>query len=114
MPEEHWYVVRTLIRFANAGHVDGQDAFEERITLWRAESSEEAILMSEGSAAEYVKVIDGQVLDLSQSYQLFDEPGHGAEVFSLVRSSSRTPEKYIDTFFDTGDEHQGGPFSPGS
>jgi hypothetical protein len=45
---------------------------------------------------------------LVQAYRLFDEPGHGAEVFSLVRKSGLEPQAYLTGFFDTGQERQGG------
>ena len=30
----------------------------------------------------------------------------GAEIFSLMRDSDLDPEDYLDTFFDTGEEHE--------
>ena len=52
----------------------------------------------EAAASEY--------LGLAQSHALFDTRGHeGAEVFSLIRDSTRDPESYLDAFFDTGNEH---------
>jgi len=33
-------------------------------------------------------------------------PGHGVEVFSLLRESDLPPEPYIDSFFDTGTERE--------
>ncbi|WGX98091.1 hypothetical protein [Nocardioides sp. L-11A] len=44
------------------------------------------------------------MLPLFQSYEMYDAPGEGAEVFSLMRSSELNPDDYLDTFFDTGDE----------
>ena len=48
----------------------------------------------------------GQALDFAQAYSLGDEPGHGVEIFSLIRRSSLPPKEYIDRHFDTGTEHQ--------
>jgi hypothetical protein len=84
-------------------------AFEERITLWRADSFDHAIECAEAEAREYAATItDSQdaYLGLAQAYRLSDVPGDGAEVFSLVRASKRTPKAYIDRFFDTGKERQ--------
>lgn len=39
--------------------------------------------------------------------RLFDEPGHGAEVFSLLRDSHLEGDEYIQAFFATGSERQG-------
>jgi hypothetical protein len=47
-----------------------------------------------------------KVLDFFQSYRLPDPPGHGVEVFSLIRPSRLAPDKYIDAFFDAGGESQ--------
>jgi hypothetical protein len=43
-------------------------------------------------------------------YALSDDPAEsGVEVFSLIRRSKLSPEAYLDRFFDTGAEFQGGP-----
>jgi hypothetical protein len=102
-----WYAVRCVFRAAWHG-VDGEVApreslYEERITLWQADSAEEAIALAEGEAAEYSED-DDEYLELAQAYELFDELGHGAEVFSLMRSSHLEPDAYLDAFFDTGKE----------
>jgi hypothetical protein len=84
----------------------GQSVYEERITLWRARSADEAIEQAEEEARAYAAGIDVDYLGIAQSSQLSDEPGEGAEVFSLVRTSALDPDPYLDTFFDTGDEYQ--------
>ncbi len=49
----------------------------------------------------------GARLGLAQSSKLFDEPGDGREIFSLMRTSDlMAPEGYLDAFFDTGSERQ--------
>jgi hypothetical protein len=35
-----------------------------------------------------------------------DEPGQGAEIFSLLRDSELEPDEYLDAFFDTGTERE--------
>ncbi|WP_344177249.1 hypothetical protein [Kribbella lupini] len=83
--------------------------YEERITLWRAASAEDAIERAEAEALEYAgSVVESpdSYLGMAQSYQLFDAPGDGAEVFSLMRTSALEPTEYLDTFFDTGAERQ--------
>jgi hypothetical protein len=94
-----WFAVR---------HVVQSDTFEERITLWETASGEEAIANAEIEAAEYVSMLGEpwRVLDLFQSFELFEPPGDGLEIFSLMRDSDLTADEYIDTFFDTGSEHQ--------
>ena len=83
--------------------------YEERVTLWRAASLDEAIARAEVEAREYAATIEDSsdsYLGLAQAYMLVDEPGDGAEVFSLVRRSDLPADEYLDTFFDTGDECQ--------
>lgn len=46
-------------------------------------------------------------LGLVQAYNLADEPGHGAEVFSLILDSDLPATDYVTAFFDTGSERQG-------
>ena len=99
-----WFGVRCLFRHHG-------DVYEERVTLWRARDLDEAIALAEEEAREYAAVLsspDGrnEYIGFAQSYVLDDEPGHGAEVFSLMRDSDLPPGAYIDRFFDTGDEHE--------
>jgi hypothetical protein len=103
-----WYAVRCIFRCGRLSKLAGR-AFEERITLWRADSFDHAIERAEAEAREYATTIIGSpdaYLGLAQAYQLSDVPGDGAEVFSLVRASKRKPKAYLDRFFDTGKERQ--------
>jgi len=52
-----WFAVRQIIK--------NKDAYEERITLWRATSAEDAVAKAEAEAAEYVWD-DGAVLAFSE------------------------------------------------
>jgi hypothetical protein len=94
-----WFAVRHVTQNA--------DSFEERITLWEAASADEAIERAEKEAAEYVAMIGEpeRLLDLFQSFELFEPPADGREVFSLIRDSDLTADEYVDAFFDTGREH---------
>jgi hypothetical protein len=83
--------------------------YEERITLWRADSFDEAIAMAEEEARRYAEDDREQpftYLGLAQAYRAYEGPRHGAEVFSLMRESDHEPDDYLDTFFDTGQERQ--------
>jgi hypothetical protein len=124
-----WYGVRHVIRWGDSD--EDCSSYEERVTLWRAESFDDAIQRAETEAAEHVKIIgDGEVLDVFQAYQVTNDDGSapaaiadavtaagerdgvilegesGLEVFSLIRDSDLPPEEYVDRFFDTGTEHQ--------
>ena len=103
-----WYAVRCIFRCGWPPKLAGR-AYEERITLWRADSFDHAIERAEAEAREYATTITGSpdaYLGLAQAYRLPDAPCDGAEVFSLVRASKRKPRAYIDRFFDTGKERQ--------
>lgn len=103
-----WVAVRCIFR----SELDGTSQYEERITLWRTTSMDEAIARAEADAHEYVALLSTPPADpheyvgLAQAYLLADTPGDGAEVFSLIRDSDLTPEDYLDAFFDTGAERQ--------
>ncbi|GIF04732.1 hypothetical protein [Actinoplanes siamensis] len=98
-----WFSVRCLFRL----DAEAPATYEERITLWRASSPEEAVTLAETEAGEYAANVAGEYLGLAQVYSLADEPGDGAELFSLLRDSRLQPAAYLDAFFDTGDERQG-------
>ena len=100
-----WFGVRTFYRFA--ARVGGHDAYEERVVLFEAVDADAAIAKAEIEAAGYVTLLeDGEALPCFQSFRMFDEPGEGAEVFSLIRTSDLAADAYIDRFFDTGTEFQ--------
>lgn len=99
-----WYGVRTFYRWPPGS--DGLQAYEERVVLFEAQSAEGAIAMAEVEAAEYAEPIPFDVVGCVQSFQMFDTPANGAEVFSLVRTSDLDPDDYVTRFFDTGSERQ--------
>ncbi|MFT4167151.1 MAG: hypothetical protein QM650_18085 [Microlunatus sp.] len=110
-PSSGWFAVRCLFRcgWPPRASAEADHRYEERITLWNARDIDEAIAMAEVEAEAYAAVIDdapSEYLGLAQAYALFDSPDHGAEVFSLIRSSGLDPSSYLDAFFDTGREHQ--------
>jgi hypothetical protein len=107
-PESHWYAVRSVIRLAaQAGGSAAQPVqpYEERITLWQATSHSEAIERAEAEALQYAEALDAEYLiQFGQAFELFDEPGDGAEIFSLIRDSPLSPPAYVRTFFQSGAE----------
>jgi hypothetical protein len=100
-----WYGVRCLFQHRP---VDAEaTSYEERITIWRAGSFDEAIELAEAEATEYAAAREDVTdLGLVQAYGLSELPGQGAEVFSLIRDSALAPDDYLDQFFDTGAERQ--------
>jgi hypothetical protein len=86
----------------------GQPHYEERITLWRANSFEAAIERAEAEAVDYQEGSESEYMHMAQVYELAaGRVGDGSEVFSLIRDSSLGPKEYITRFFDTGSERQG-------
>jgi hypothetical protein len=84
-----------------------RNLFEERITLWKASSFEDAISKAEEEANEYSANTNCKYLRLSQAYELFDDSiSEGTEVFSLMRDSDYSAKRYVDTYFDNGKERQ--------
>lgn len=96
-----WYGVRCVVALR------GRGTFEERVTLWTAASHGEAIRRAEEEVRLYASDEDEEYTGLAQSFELFDEPGDGAEVFSLMRDSDLDDASYLNRFFDTGAERQG-------
>ncbi|WP_068828062.1 hypothetical protein [Pseudomonas sp. BMS12] len=100
------YSVRCIFRWEPRQRQKAKHTYEERITLWQAESLDQAIELAEQEAEIYASD-DMEFLGYSQAYALFEPlPGNGVEIFSLLRDSNLEPEEYIDAFFDTELEHQ--------
>ena len=101
---EPWYSVRCILR---SPWTDGTFLYEERITIWRAASFEEAVERAERDAREFARDVDAEYVGLAQAYHLAEARlGSGAEVFSLIRVSDLPTNDYLSTFFDTGTERQ--------
>jgi hypothetical protein len=101
IPEQDWYAVRCVFLHRVAS------TYEERILIWKCDDIDQAIELAESEAQEYAEGTEGvEYVGLAQAYHLFDTPGHGAEVFSLMRDSSLPSKVYLDTYFDTGAERQ--------
>lgn len=102
-----WYSVRCIFQL-NGIRAD-DSPYEERITLWRADGFDSAIEQAENEAIDYIDDTDWAYLGLAQCFYLGDDVTQihqGTEVYSLIRSSPLPPDQYLDTFFDTGTEHQ--------
>lgn len=96
--------VRTVVRF-NRGPTS---TYEERLTLWSTRGFSAAISLAEAEASEYAGSLDDcSYIGLAQAYEMPEAPGHGAEIFSLMRNSRLPADAYVSAFFDTGKERQG-------
>jgi hypothetical protein len=94
-----WFGVRCIFSHA-------ENIYEERITLWRADTFDEAVAQAEQEAEAYAEDTGATFLRFAQAFVMSEEPGHGAEVFSLERESDLEPDEYLDAFFDTGTERE--------
>ncbi len=75
--------------------------------MWPAANFDEAIAAAEAEATTYAANLDDvEFAGLSQAFQMFDAPGPGAEVFSLMRTSDLDTASYLTRFFDTGLESE--------
>lgn len=99
-----WHAVRTFYRWPRGS--DGLQAYEERVVLFDAQSTKDAIAMAEAEAAEYAEQMTLEVVGPVQAFQMYDTPASGSEVFSLLRTSDLDPDRYVSRFFDTGSERQ--------
>lgn len=104
------FSVRCLFRWTPIPSEKVKYAYEERITLWQADSFDTAIGLAEQEARQYAAKSGFEFLNFCQTYELAERiEVHGAEVFSLIRESDLEPSDYIDAFFDTGLERQERP-----
>jgi hypothetical protein len=96
-----WYGVRCILKRRN------DSAYEERITVWRADSFKGAIELAEAEAKAYAVPVNFEFLGLAPAFDTRAmRISNGSEVFSLIRTSSLEPHEYLNRFFDTGSEHQ--------
>ncbi|MGO9457716.1 MAG: hypothetical protein ACLP62_11830 [Acidimicrobiales bacterium] len=96
-----WFGVRCVFRWSQPL------TYEERITLWEADSLDDAIAFAEMDAQAYAERLNSEYLQMAQAYWIgHRRPEAGSEVFSLMRDSELDPDAYLDTFYDTGQERQ--------
>jgi len=96
-----WFAVRCIFKWPD------QPKYEERITVWYADTFGAAVDTAEAEANEYQTGSGAEYVGLAQAHHLStDGIGHGSEVFSLIRESSLELVDYLKHFFDTGREVQ--------
>ena len=74
-----WYSVRTVVVFDDLAHP--RSTFEERVTMWQARSSDEAIERAEAESLDYRDGINGTPAALAHAFFIGDAPlveGSGA------------------------------------
>lgn len=101
------FSVRCIFKWSSRADQTLKHLYEERITLWQAHNLEQAIEFAESEALEYADE-SCEFLGYWQAYAMFEPiQATGIEVFSLLRESDLEPEEYLNSFFDSGCEHQG-------
>ena len=108
------YSVRSVLEWKGRKQIQKKHLYEERITIWNADSLDEAIALAEKEIERYMtedssKKEKMDSLGFYQAFAGFKDVSldlQGQEVFSLLRQSDLEPDDYLDKFFDTGDEHQ--------
>lgn len=102
--ETRWYTVKGLFRWYMKE--TGETAkFEERVVLFRADCSDQAIAMAEKEAVSYCKadqkanfIIEN--LNIWMGYVLDDEKlENGSEVYSNLTDSDLTAKQYIKKYY---------------
>ena len=103
-----WYSVRCVFEMRMGPswtpRADGRHEYEERITLWRSRSFDEAIARAEADALEYAEQVEVTYLGMAQAFALDTDVevlADGAEVFSLIRPHELGPTEYLDHYFET-------------
>lgn len=107
MDDEPWYGVRCVFEGEDDDPASGDHWYEERVTLWRASSEDDAIRLAEAEGDEYAEDTGVRRTEVVQSFHIFGpHVGSGTEVFSLIRGSRLSAAEYLDAFFDTRTELQ--------
>jgi len=98
-----WYAVRCLFSHADRASEGDAHLYEERTTLWRAHSFDEAFGLAEDEAASYAAHEKCVFIQATDAFHLFqkDSIGHGSEIWSQVCESGMPAEAYIETFCAT-------------
>jgi hypothetical protein len=105
--KEPWFSVRCIFKHPPRADMSRRHLYEERITIWRTDSFEQAIELAERDARKYARDLEYEYLGFAQAYHLSNKQLRvGSEVFSLMRESNLAKNKYLDKYFDTGTERQ--------
>lgn len=100
--KEDWYSVKCLLHHPTRKKEDEAFLYEERTTLWKADSFDAAYLKAEREAVAYAIESHSVFVQPVSAFKLFDEiVAEGTEVDSTIRGSNLSPVMYRDTFCNT-------------
>lgn len=101
-----WYAVRCVLLVRRGKRRRGRDRrYEERTTLWHAESAAQAAVRAEREARSYARSFGRPRLRLiyvAEPFRLAEAPGSGVEIHSLVRTSPAKPAAFLRRFCGVG------------
>jgi hypothetical protein len=96
---EPWYSVKCLFYHPTRKSASEDFLYEERVTLWKAATFEEAHRFAEREASQYAEEAKCVFVASTDSFHLFDkELQSGSEVYSTMRGSNLQPTVYRKTF----------------
>lgn len=94
-----WYTVRCVLVVRRGKRRRGRvRRYEERITLWNAESATQAAVRAEREARAYARSFGRprlRLLHVGVPYRLLEALGPGVEVHSAVRTSPDKPAAFL-------------------
>ena len=103
--EKQWYSARTAYEVLVSPRIKGYHLYEDRIIVLQALSIDNAIEEAEKEAKIYAQKAGCKYLDFVTVFHLFENDiKHKTEVYSLMRDSKLSDDRYLDRFFDTGKE----------
>ena len=100
MSNEPWYAAQVIFLHSGTEHGPKQ-TYEERITLLRADTFDDAIERAEKEAEEYCRDLDGcKYVGYVNVFHIYDEKvGEGTEIFSSMQTSDLKPKEYLDLHY---------------
>jgi len=106
MEEKEWYGAKTLYQVQSNIIESPNKLYEERVVILKASSLDNAIAEAEKEASQYASVDSGiTYIGYVNVFKIGSDKIHDkTEVFSLMRESRLEANKYIDRYFDTGNE----------
>ena len=111
MSDEGWFGAKIIYRWRLVAGVnaEGEHLYEERVTLLRARDLADALARGEALAQEYARGREGiEYLGFIDVYEISDDIGDGAEVYSLLRTSPLDARQFVTRYHDDGTQHSGG------
>jgi hypothetical protein len=99
--QQRWYSVRSIFRLDRTVDGKAECLFEERVVVFRAASSEEALAKGRAEAQRYAEgETHPKMLDHIVAFDLYEEElCEGEEVWSCLRRSDESDEQFLDRVY---------------